>query len=180
MDADARRTIILVLLACFVALNAIAYMIRATRRSDEGWGRQEPKIPLYPGAKQPKYLKNDVLGWQSLVFQVEENHPSTKVFDYYCNLLESKGYRMIEGSKAPSWQQTEVSKDGQKLEISGFWQDPEQLRVFQLDVIATEEFDRDLASGRLIGSSILPGEKVEIILSRKVFIGQEETTKGSK
>ncbi|NIM04489.1 MAG: hypothetical protein GTO55_01175 [Armatimonadetes bacterium] len=174
MTPEQRRTLIFVLLLCFVFLTGVAYLARYMRPSGMGWGREEPVIPSHPDAQNELRHKQEMLGWQSLTFEVNKNYPSTAVFDYYRGLLKSEGYSPIPTGQEPTWQPTDMEEGKRRLIMTGYWVDPEGLRVLQLDVSCVEEFTRDPESGRLISQEILPGQRVELTLSRKVFLPSDE------
>jgi len=176
MPPGFRRSQILLLLVFILILAGITLLVRHTRSPEIGLGRPEPEIPLYPGATEVVRHMNEVIGSQILAFQSTDSYPSAKVLDYYRQTLEATGYRPARPLQ-PAWQPAEVSEKGRSLVLNANWIDPEGLRLLELRISAREKFNRDPESGRLINTEVLPGQKVEILLSRKVFIssGQGES-----
>lgn len=170
-----RRTLVIVLVGCFIGLNLIAYLITSAGQGRRGWGTREPEVPLYPGAQQIHRQRNDLLGWQNITFKVlEESYPSTKVLEYYRTTLKAQGYRRSFPDKESKWIPNNEEKTSRKLTIGDYWVDAAGLRVFEINISATEKLDRDPANERVINSTTLPGLKVECILSRKVVLEPEK------
>jgi hypothetical protein len=172
--AGLRRTIIIAAFICLAGLVSAHYLAQRFQSAAGSRPSQEPEIPLYPEARNISRQRQAVLGWQGLTFQVNYNYPSTKVFDYYRVLLESQGYRPIPPDQQPVWQPADVTKESRKLVMAGDWVDAEGLRVLQLKVSVTEEFMHDPETGRLLSQRTLPGQNLQITLSRKVFLPSEE------
>lgn len=170
MPSKLRRSIIFVLLGSFILLNGIAYIVLKSRSPEIGWGREEPEIPSYPQALNEKRQKINVYGHQTYSFEVTNDYPSTTVLDYYSGVLEAQGYRPVREDYKPAWSPEKTRGDTRTHVISQFWVDPEGLRVLQLDIKAREKIERDPDSERIIDTQMLPGERVEINLSRKVFL----------
>ena len=176
MESGDRRSLFIVLLICALALVGAAYLVRYLQHNPKaGWGRVEPEMPLYSGAnlKTVRRQKADVLGWQGLFFHVDEDYPSTKVYEFYRSALEAKGYSRIPKNYQPKWEPGEEEKEKGKVVLSADWVDPQKLHVFHLEITAAVKIRRD-ENGAALNREVLPGLQVDCNMSRKVILDMEE------
>ncbi len=162
------------MLACAVVLLGTAQLVRYLQRSGVIKSRaKEPQIPLYPQAWEVRRQVDELIGWKSVTFRAPEDYPSLHVLDFYRKTLEKQGYRSADGKTIPSWSPEAGKSNARRLVLSAHWRDPAGLRLFALEIAATEKIVRDPQTGRLIARELLPGLQVTCTLSRKVFIPED-------
>jgi hypothetical protein len=172
MEPGERRSLFIVLLICAVAMIGAAYFVRYLQHNPKaGWGRVEPEMPLYPGAdaKTVRRQKADVLGWQGLFFHVDENYPSTNVYEFYRSTLEAEGYTPTPKDYQSKWAPGEDEKEKGKVILSADWVSPSKLHVFHLEITAAVKIRRN-ENGAELNRETLPGLQVDCNLSRKVIL----------
>jgi hypothetical protein len=166
MEHDFRRLVFIIMFV-FVAGSIIISLLATKLHLGV---RQEPSIPVYPSAQNPRSRLIQPAGWQNLSFHVSDNYPSIAIYTYYRQVLTAQGYTPNPPNANPVWKAGKTDGNKRKLVFAAQWFDAQRLRAFDLEITAIEKLDIDPATKQVVNRTVQPGLEVSCTLARKVIV----------
>ncbi len=121
-----------------------------------------PELPHFPGTEDIREQESENLGWRKYWFTLEEDFPSTTVYQFYQKELGGQGWRQVPEGE-PQWMREEAKGEAHDL-FHATWVAPNRLYQVDLDMMSVVQVRRE--GGRVTGESREPGIKVFVKLQR--------------
>ena len=93
--------------------------------------RAYQRLPVYEGAYDLHFDRAEVADWDQVKYRVEMSYPSTAVYHFYRQILESEGWERQPPDRVPEWRL--VGKGGKvRATFYADWASADQLRLIEL------------------------------------------------
>ena len=154
-----RRELIVAILV--VVVGWIALMVVLGKWQNRQAVERGPALPHYPGTESVKEQLVPNLGWRKYWFTLDQDYPSTAVYQFYQSELAPKGWRRI--GTTPTWVRV-PGKDKMSDLFQTVWVSAD--RVYEIDLQMVSTADVTIRGAAVTSEKRRPGMQVYVTLRR--------------
>lgn len=147
---------ILVLAAGWVALMVVLAKLQGGREAEKA-----PTFPHYPGTESVKEQTVPGLGSRKYWFTLNQDYPSTAVYQFYRGELQPQGWRRL--GPEPTWRRKEEKEQVRDL-FQTMWLSADRIYQMELQMASTVEVSRK--GDKIVSEKRKPGIEVYVTLRR--------------
>jgi hypothetical protein len=156
---DILRAMLVLAMAWVLVVVAVSHWQRRAPR------RGEPKLVHYPGTESVTEQEVPNLGYRKYWFHLDEEYPSTRVYQFYRKALAAQGWRFAWGEE-PRWERRTEKGKAQDLFMAG-WVSGDGLFEITLQMLSTVKVTT--ADGDVIAEERAPGMDVYVTMRRSML-----------